>query len=257
MSAPIPKVICLPGGVAPAAQRYQPLVGRLGGRAHVHLKELEVYADDAPPAGYSVDDELAALEKLADSLGLPRFHLVGYSGGGFVSLAFAGTRPGRLASLALFEPARIPGRLSPAEQEFADVQRGRLAGRSGADFMTAFVSGQIKPGAQVPPPPQQPAPGMQKRPGGIAALVKAFDAYEFDRERLRACHFPVYLGYGDQTHDIESVKAGILATLLPDFQVQRHHGVHHFSPSEQIYSAAHVATLEVLWARSPVAELSL
>jgi hypothetical protein len=77
-----PQVICLPGGVAPAAQRYAPLVEALDGAAEIRSKDLEVYRDDAPPEAYAIELELAAVDQLAGSLGLDRFHLVGYSGAG-------------------------------------------------------------------------------------------------------------------------------------------------------------------------------
>src|SRR5690349_190270 len=105
-----PQVICVPGSVAPAAQRYGPLIQAVGDGANLHLKDLEVYREAAPPEGYGIDDEATAIDRLADSKNLDRFHLVGYSGGGFISLAYAGTRPRRILSLALFEPAQIPGR---------------------------------------------------------------------------------------------------------------------------------------------------
>ena len=91
MSVP---VIALPGGVMPAAIRYAPLKAAVHGQADFHFKDLEVYAGDAPAPGYSITTEVEALARFADSLGLERFHLVGYSGGGFVSLAFAGTMKG-------------------------------------------------------------------------------------------------------------------------------------------------------------------
>src|SRR5712692_4407766 len=96
-----PQVVCLPGSVAPAAERYAPLTDSLSGAVDLHMKELEVYADDKPAPDYSVELELRAVDAFADSCGLDQFHLVGYSGGGFLALAYAGTRPERLASLAL------------------------------------------------------------------------------------------------------------------------------------------------------------
>lgn len=241
-------VIALPGGVMPAAQRYESLIRAVAGRANVHTKDLEVYASEAPPDGYSVDLEIEAVSRFADALGLDRFHLLGYSGGGFVSLAFAGAHPERLLSLALFEPAFIPGRLSPAEAELYERLDRELAGKSGPEFMRAFVSLQVKPGVEVPPPAGPPPPWMQKRPAGLAAMLKAFGAHPFDRERLRRCEFPVFFGYGDQTGDHEEIRAGILARLLPDLHVRRFAGVHHFVPPEAIYSAPHIAALEQLWA---------
>src|SRR5579871_850814 len=110
-------VIALPGGVMPAAQRYASLVEALGADVEFHLKDLEVYSGPEPPAGYSIQMEVDALARFADSEGLERFHLLGYSGGGFVSLAFAGAHPERLLSLGLFEPASIPGQLSREEAD--------------------------------------------------------------------------------------------------------------------------------------------
>jgi pimeloyl-ACP methyl ester carboxylesterase len=134
-----PQVICMPGGIAPAAQRYAPLVAAVGGRADLHLKDLEVYAGGTPPADYSIDQEVAALDRFADSMDLDRFHLVGYSGGGFISLAYAGTRPERVLSLALFEPAMVPGDMTADERELTDAFRSKLHGLEGEPLMSAFV----------------------------------------------------------------------------------------------------------------------
>lgn len=241
-----PQVICLPGSVAPASGRYAALRAAAGDAADLHLKELELYRDAQPPPDYSIEMELAAVDTLAATLELDRFHLVGYSGGGLMSLAYAGTRPDRLYSLALFEPARVPGSLSPPEQDFFDTLNAKLEGLQGPDFMSAFTRNQIKAGAQLPPPPP-PSAEMLKRPAGIATLMRVFDSYEFDRDLLRRCSFPVYYAYGDLSHDEQALKAGVLAQLLPDLRVQRFGGIHHFVPPEQIYTAEHVEALKRLW----------
>ncbi len=245
------QVICVPGSVAPAAQRYRPLVEAVGDGADLHLKDLEVYREPQPPADYSMDEEVAAIDRFADSLGLDRFHLVAYSGGGFISLAYSGTRPKRVMSLGVFEPARIPGPLTPEENEFFTGLEDRLKGLEGDQFMTTFVREQVKRGAQLPPPQAGPVSAeMQKRPGGIAAMIRAFDVYTFDRELLRAAPFPVFYGYGDLSHGEQALKGGILAQLFADIHVERFAGVHHFVPPEQIYTPRHVAALENLWARA-------
>jgi pimeloyl-ACP methyl ester carboxylesterase len=253
------QVLCIPGSVAPAAQRYRPLIEKAGDAAELHLKELEVYREPAPPPGYAIEEELEAIDRFADSRHLERFHLVGYSGGGFISLAYAGTRPRRLLSLALFEPARIPGALTEAEREFFSGLEQKLAGLQGDAFMSTFIREQVKPGAVLPPPPQGPvSPEMQKRPAGIAALIKAFDAYPFDRDRLRAAPFPVFYAYGELSHEEQALKAGVLAQLFADIHVRRYSGVHHFVPPEQIYTAEHAALLLDHWRRAElsIAELS-
>ena len=246
-----PQVICVPGSVAPAAQRYRPLVEGVGGAADLNLKDLEVYREAKPSANYSIEEEVDAIERFADSLRLDRFHLVAYSGGGFISLAYSGTHPDRVLSLAMFEPARIPGPLSAEESAFFMGLEARLQGLSGDQFMTTFIREQVKPGAQLPPPPPgPPSAEMRKRPAGIAAMIRAFDAYSFDRDLLRAAPFPVFYGYGDLSHHEQALKAGILAQLFADIRVERFAGVHHFVPPDQIYTPGHIAALRDLWTRS-------
>ena len=253
-----PQVICIPGSVAPAAQRYRPLLAAVGDRAELHLKELEVYREDTPPRDYAIEDELTAIDRLADSLALDRFHLVGYSGGGFISLAYAGTRPRRLLSLALFEAARVPGELTPKEAMFFNHLALALSGLAGPDFMATFVREQVQPGVETAPPPMSASPEMRKRPAGIAALLRAFEAFDFRRDLLRECKFPVYYAYGDLSHDEQAWKAGILAELFADIHVKRLTGIHHFVPADQIYTAEHAEALLEQWRRATgsVAELS-
>ncbi|MDQ6898398.1 MAG: alpha/beta hydrolase [Candidatus Dormibacteraeota bacterium] len=242
-------VIALPGGIMPAAMRYAALASALGDDAKLHFKDLEVYAGDAAPDGYSIDLEVEAVARFADSLGFDSFHLLGYSGGGFVSLAFAGTYPDRLLSLALFEPAAVPGELSPEEAGHDARLRTAVTGLDGPEFMRAFVSLNVRERVGVPPPPSgPPPPWMHNRPAGIAAMLRAFGEHRFDRARLRGCHFPVFLGYGDLTGEQEEVRAAILGRLLPDIHIRRLSGIHHFVPPEQIYTADHVRGLRDLWA---------
>jgi pimeloyl-ACP methyl ester carboxylesterase len=243
-----PQVICIPGSVAPAPQRYRPLIDATGEAAELHPKDLEVYREATPPPDYSIEEELAAIDRFAESKGLSRFHLIGYSGGGFISLAYSGTRPERILSLGLFEPARIPGRLTAEEESFFTELDRKLDGLHGDQFMATFVREQVKPGAVLPPPPPgAPSPEMQKRPAGIAALIKSFGEYGFDRDLLRAAPFPVFYGYGDLSHEEQALKAGILARLFADIRVHRYAGVHHFVPPEQIYTPPHVSALLGLW----------
>jgi len=243
-------VICLPGGVAPAAQRYAPLLTAVGDGAELHLKDLEVYRNEAPPADYSVQLELDAIDRFADANSLDRFHLLGYSGGGFMSLAYAGTRPRRIISLALFEPASIPGLLTQEESAGFGALAEKLRGLDGPDFMAAFVREQLKPGVEPPPAPKSTSPEMQKRPAGIAAMMRAFRTYQFERSMLEACQFPVFLAYGDLTHESESTRAGVLARLFQDIHVRRFPGIHHFVPPDQIYTATHVRSLLDHWRRA-------
>jgi pimeloyl-ACP methyl ester carboxylesterase len=243
-------IIALPGGVMPAAIRYAFLKSTLGDEVAFHVKDLEVYAGDDPPPGYAIEQEVAALAKFADGLQLQQFHLLGYSGGGFISLAFAGTYPERLLSLAVFEPARIPGALGPEEAKLDRELRQALAGAQGPDFMRAFTTMQVRAGVELPPPAGPPPPWMGKRPLGLAAMMRAFGSYDFDRNRLRACKFPVFYGYGDLTSEMVEFQAAVIGGLVPDVHVMRFAGIHHFVPPEQIYTREHVRALRDLWERA-------
>lgn len=242
------QVLALPGGVMPAAIRYEPLVAALDGQVRLHLKDLEVYSGEEPPSGYSVAMEVEKLARFADSLGLERFHLLGYSGGGFVSLAFAGAYPERLKSLAVFEPAAIPGPRTAEEAEHQEALRRGVEGKSGPEFMRAFTALQVKPGVELPPMQGPPPPGLSNRPRGLGAMMAAFQAHPFERESLRRCRFPVFFAYGDQTGSHQEVWAGVLSRLLPDLHIRRFEGIHHFVPPAEIYQADHVRELRELWA---------
>jgi pimeloyl-ACP methyl ester carboxylesterase len=243
-------VIALPGGVNPAVLRYAPLQSALGSEVSLHLKDLEVYSGDQPPPGYSIATEVDGLARFADSLNAPRFHLVAYSGGGFVSLAFAGTHPDRLASLAVFEPARTPGELSTEEAARDRHLRAVLSGKTGAEFMQAFTREQVRQGVELAPPSGPPPAWMGTRPAGLRAMLQAFADYRFDRNQLRACTFPALYAYGDQTDEMVELQAGVLARLMPDLHVLRLSGVHHFVQPEQIYTREHVAAIRELWRRA-------
>ncbi len=180
---------------------------------------------------------------------MDRFHLVGYSGGGFISLAYAGTRRARLLSVGLFEPAMVPGQLTAEEQSIMATLRAKLNGLTGPEFMSAFAREQVKPGVQLPPMSWPLPPEMQNRPAGIAAMMRAFVAFEFDRATLRDSGFPVYLGYGDLSHEFEAVKAGILARAFGDIHIHRYPGIHHFVSPDQMYIPEHAKALEELWDR--------
>jgi pimeloyl-ACP methyl ester carboxylesterase len=99
-----PQVILLPGAVLPADLAYGALLEALGDEVEAVAKELEVYAGEEPPPEYTLDVEIEGILRAAEASGFERFHLVGYSGGGASSLAFAARHPERLRSLALLEP---------------------------------------------------------------------------------------------------------------------------------------------------------
>jgi pimeloyl-ACP methyl ester carboxylesterase len=244
---PLP-VVFLPGGVTPVALSYAPLLEQLGAEISPLLKDLEVYAGDEPPGDYTIQLEVDALEQVADAAGMDTFHLVGFSGGGAVSLDFAAQHPERLRSLAIYEPARQPGPLVLADHPEYASARGQL----GPDeMMAAFTRLQMRPGVEPPPPPPGRAPDwMAKRPAGLRAMMRAFEIHTTDPELLRRCTCPVYLAYGLLTHEGMVRRMQALAGLLPDVWIEAYPGLHHFAPPQRSRPDHYASALRHLWARA-------
>src|SRR6266700_3856540 len=139
------RVVLLPGGVLPAEPAYAALLQVLGERVDAAAKDLEVYAGDRPPPEFGLDDEVEGILREAAAHGFRRFHLVGYSGGGAASLAFAAVHGERLLSLALLEPAWAGNERTPAEEALWR-SFGALERLAPGQFMSEFARLQLAPG---------------------------------------------------------------------------------------------------------------
>ena len=246
------RVILLPGIVLPAELAYGPLVAALDPDVEAVPKDLEVYSTPEPPEDFSLDIEVAGVLREADARGWERFHLVGYSGGGAASLAFAAARPERLSSLALLEPAWAGNwDLSDAEKAVR-LEHDRLGELPPDQFMPAFMRLAVKPGVQLPaPPPGDPPPWMAKRPAGIRAYTAAFGCGDIDREALRAFDRPVYFALGALSNpDGYGEIARRLSGVFPDFELEVFEERHHFDPPHRIEPERLASSLEALWRRA-------
>lgn len=246
------RVILLPGIVLPADLAYAPLIAALGPEVEAVAKDLEVYATPEPPEDYGLESEIAGALREADARGWERFHLVGYSGGGAATLSIAATRPERLRSLALLEPAWAGNwDLSPAEKALR-LELGRLEGLPPEELMPAFMRLNLKPGVPPPEPPQgDPPPWMSKRPAGIRAIIRAFGRDELDREALRRFDRPVYFALGALSNpDLYAEIAKRLSRVLADFELEVFEERHHFDPPHRVEPERLARSLERLWGRA-------
>jgi pimeloyl-ACP methyl ester carboxylesterase len=235
----------------PAEPAYAALLGVLGDRADAIAKDLEVYAGDQPPPDYSLTTEAQGVLRKADARGFDRFHLVGYSGGGASSLAFAALHGERLLSLALLEPAWAGNERTPAEE--ALWQRFReLEPLPPDQFMEGFTRLQLAPGVEPPPRPDgPPPPWMAKRPAGLRAVMAAFDNGELDLDALRAFRKPVYFALGGRSNpDYYARMADRLAAIFPDFTLETFPECHHFDPPHRIEPERLSNSLLALWERA-------
>lgn len=249
MSVP---VVMLPGAGLPAALTYADLLPALGADVRPVLKDLELFADEQPPNPYSLDLEVEALAAAADDAAFDRFHLVGYSAGGAVSLAFAATHPGRLTSLALIEPAWAgnEGRSPEEQQVWAGLERAMDL--PVPERMTQFRRLHLRPGVELPPPDgAPPPPWMARRPAGLPVLVTAFAGHRLEREHLAALRVPVYVAVGVRSNpDYFARAADRLANTFPDCEVEEYPERHHFDPPQHAEPERLAAALRRLWARA-------
>jgi pimeloyl-ACP methyl ester carboxylesterase len=235
----------------PAELAFGELIGALGEGVEAAPKQLEVFAAEAPPAGYTLDRELEGIRREADARGWERFHLVGFSAGGAAALAFAASDPGRLSSLALLEPA-WPGARGRSPAELAvDRRFEALEGLRPAEFLPAFQRILLRPGVDPPPPPPgPPPPWMARRPAGIAALTSSFTTYDLDSAALARFERPVYYALGGLSNpDLWEEIATRLAATFPDFTVERFEERHHFDPPHLAEPERLARSLQALWAR--------
>jgi pimeloyl-ACP methyl ester carboxylesterase len=246
------RVVFLPGSVLPAQAAYGALVDALGTDVDALVKDLEVYASPEPPPAYTLDDEVDGVLRAADQRGWTMFHLVGYSGGGAASLAFAAHHPERLLSLALLEPAWA-GRWDRSDEELALWQEyDRLEALPPPEFMRAFIRLGVKPEVEVPPPPAgEPPSWMAQRPAGIRAFLETFRSYDLDRDALARFDRPVYFALGGLSNPDEyGAIATRLSQVFPDFELEVFDERHHFDPPHRIEPERLAASLRALWHRA-------
>ena len=245
-------VVLLPGSVLPAEPAYADLVDALGDRAACCVKDLEVYRSDRPPAGYGLGTEVDGLLREADARGWDRFHLVGYSGGGAASLAFAARHPDRLRSLALLEPAWAGTWDWSPEHATLLKQLDALESLPAVEFMDGFRALQVREGTPAPaPPPGPPPPWMAQRPAGIRAFLETFRTYDLAREALASFAEPVYFALGGISNPVYYGEiASRLSTVFSDFTVEVFDDRHHFDPPHRFEPERLAASLLAVWNRA-------
>lgn len=244
--------ILLPGGVLPASLAYPALIQALGDGVDARAKELELYAGDAPPPGWSLQTEAEGIDRFADAAGFDRFHLVGYSAGGASALAYCAARGERLLSLTLNEPAWA-GNEGLSDAELNHQRRFEHVTSLPPDqLMPAFMRAHLRDDVELPPPPPSgpPPPWMARRPAGLRAITDAFAATTLDMQRLAAFDGPVLFTLGGKSHpDYFAQMALRLDGVFRDFTVETFEERHHFDPPHRTEPERMAALLRGLWHR--------
>jgi pimeloyl-ACP methyl ester carboxylesterase len=244
-----PPVMFIPGGISPAAVTYGPLLEVLKDEVRPILKDLEVFAADTPPPEYGLEWEIEGIKHIAEAAGMARFHLVEYSGG--LSLAFTARYPEWVRSLALIEPGWIADDTWRREEAAYWSELGRVMALPHEERLRAGMALNIRPGVQAPsPPPGPPPPWMARRVANGAAMYRAYNDYNLDRERLSHFRQPVYLALGSLSPPIFERNAKMLTGLFPNMQLEVYEGRQHLDPPHRAEPERVAQALRELWART-------
>jgi pimeloyl-ACP methyl ester carboxylesterase len=244
---PTHDVVFLPGIITPAARRYEPLLHYLVDVNPV-VKDLEVYRDDAPPAGYSIATEVDGVLRVADEAGLDRFHLYGHSAGGAAALALALTHGDRVLTLAVDEPASDFTDQGNADYGWPEFDR--VLDMAPNESTAEFLKLQVAPGVALPAPGGAPPAWMAKRPAGMRAMIEALRAHHVTEEDYRAFEKPVYFTWGSLTHQRWRSMERRLSKLFPNFSSEMFDGLHHLNTSHSAEPQRVAARLTTLWQRT-------
>src|SRR3954447_27075168 len=183
-------LVCV-NGVVPPELTFARLARDVTERP-VRLHDLVGYQEVLPP-GYGIDAELHALAGAVDGWA----HLLGYSAGASVTLAFAVAHPERVASLTLVEPPWIGHRDGTAFQAGMDaVMLDTPADQRWETFHRLLT----RPGADVPPPAPKPPSWAAGRIARGEDVWRALRAHTIPTERLRPIKAPVYLPVAADSH---------------------------------------------------------
>lgn len=232
-----PAVLCLHSSGA-SSRQWDALAERLAGRHRVLAADLAGHgkspgwgAGEAP----SLEGEVARLVPLLAGEG--RVHLVGHSYGAAVAIKLALALPGRVASLALYEPVLFrflldaPGR-DPGGEEIvraAATMRAALAAGDGERSARTFVDYWSGEGAWSRIEAAARATIVERMP----AVMGCFDALFGDgtrRDELARLHVPALLVSGTGSPASSRGVAAMLSGALPRLRRRVLEGVGHMGP---------------------------
>jgi pimeloyl-ACP methyl ester carboxylesterase len=233
-------LVCL-NGVVPARMTFAALVRELSPLG-VDLCDLAGYAT-ALPADYRLDTELAAITATVGPR--PAIHLLGYSAGASIALAYAVRHPHAVASLTLVEP---PWTGLPDPSGFTERMDDIMLRTPPELRWPIFHDLLTRPGADVPPPPAEPPAWASQRVDRGGDIWRALRAESLSPALVGAFAGPVYLPYADDSHPFFATTAHTLAGLFPDARVEEYRG-NHIRPPHVSEPARFAAALRERWSR--------
>ncbi len=215
-------IVLVPGGLSGWVS-WIPFAERLAAERkviRVQLRSVELTEAGEPfPADYGIPTECEALLTTVDALGLESFDLVGWSHGGFVSLAFALEYPERVRTLSLVEPAAVwipretghaSDALARAEADDRSLSGREITIRDLEDFLVRAGLGE--PGDDFESLPQWPAWVRNRQ---VLSIFRTLWDHTDSLERLRALDVPLLAVKGTETAELEAAVVDDLVATVP------------------------------------------
>lgn len=246
-------VVCLNGN-SPVEDTFAPLTAALRGEWNLVLKDREAYAR-APGEALTIADEIAGVVRAADVHGLSSFHLLGYSAGGVVALAFTAAYPERVKTLGLIEPPWMSNDTDRADARALHVALDRVLNDVPlAQRMAAFRQAIMRPGeTPAPLPPGLVPAGASTRAEQGAVLWRAIRAATIDPRLLRSFAAPVYVAVGTRSHPGFRATAEELVSVFSRASLDVYEEADHFEIHTK-YAARLATALRALWTQAPISQ---
>jgi pimeloyl-ACP methyl ester carboxylesterase len=209
--------------------QWKALSGILERDHRVIAVDLYGYGETPMPEkteGFTLTDEVELVQSLLDSILLPDepFHLVGHSYGGAVALHFCHQRPGRILSLAIFEPVafHLLDREDPGLEQVLAMKRELarlLAAGLKAEAAATFLDYWSGPGsfANFPARVQK---DFARRTPKLALDFQALTGTPLTLDDYRALRLPVTLIAGRSSRLPALRVADELSRVLPDCRLR-------------------------------------
>jgi pimeloyl-ACP methyl ester carboxylesterase len=242
-------VVCLNGN-APVQDTFAPLATYLHGEVALVLKDREAYSR-APGECLTLADEIMGVCRIGEEKELPSFHLLRYSAGGVVALAFTAAYHERVRTLALIEPPWMGNDTTSADAKALHSALDHVLTEVPVDQrMAQFRQAIMRPGESPAPLPPGPSPAWASmRAAQGAMLWQAIRAAPLETERLRTFTAPVYVAVGTRSHPGFRATADAVVSLFPHASLGMYEGADHFQIHTQ-YADRLAAALRTLWAQA-------
>ena len=239
-------VICI-GAVAPATWTYARLQRQVNDHTSLILRDLEGYGQPLA-IDYRLHSEVEAIKRAANAAGFDCFHLVGYSAGGGVALAYAVAFPERVRSLTLIEPAWIGNHIWDPEEAAYLTMVDRAMQLPVSERGRALLAAMSPPGTD---PSTIPTPDwLMERAARFASIWQGFREATLDMQSLQSFPSPVYLPVGGKSHPRFLLAARWLTSMVPRCQVDVYQDQNHLEVPPIRETERFIRAVHPLWTAS-------